>query len=111
MRERIARMMIGRNGNDQLNRFLLLADVILVLLASLLGRNGVGSLLYTLVVLLLGLTASVPGLQRLVLGAAAVVAGLAMASRAHRRMARNGKGRKPGPLGMSAASASIRPKT
>ena len=33
MRERIARMMAGRNGNDQLNRFLLLADVILLLLA------------------------------------------------------------------------------
>ena len=48
--------MIGRNGNDQLNRFLLLADVILLLLASLLGRRGVGSLLYILVLALLGLT-------------------------------------------------------
>ena len=56
MRERIARMMIGRNGNDQLNRFLLLADVILLLLASLLGRRGIGSLLYLLVLALLGLT-------------------------------------------------------
>ena len=56
MRERIARMMIGRNGNDQLNRFLLLADLILLLLAGLLGRRGVGSLLYTLVRVLLGLT-------------------------------------------------------
>ena len=56
MRERIARMMIGRNGNDQLNRFLLLADVVLLLLASLLGRRGVGSLLYLLVLVLLGLT-------------------------------------------------------
>ena len=56
MRERIARMMIGRNGNDQLNRFLLLADLILLLLAGLLGRRGVGSLLYTLVLVLLGLT-------------------------------------------------------
>ena len=56
MRERIARMMIGRNGNDQLNRFLLLADVILLLLASLLGRRGAGSLLYILVLVLLGLT-------------------------------------------------------
>ena len=58
MRERIARMMIGRNGNDQLNRFLLLADVILLLLASLLGRRGAGSLLYILVLALLGLTYS-----------------------------------------------------
>ena len=48
--------MIGRNGNDQLNRFLLLADLILLLLAGLLGRRGVGSLLYTLVRVLLGLT-------------------------------------------------------
>ncbi len=48
--------MIGRNGNDQLNRFLLLADLILLLLAGLLGRRGVGSLLYTLVLVLLGLT-------------------------------------------------------
>ena len=56
MRERIARMMDGRNGNDQLNRFLLLADVILLLLAGLLGRRGLGSLLYFLVLALLGLT-------------------------------------------------------
>ena len=56
MRERIARMMIGRNGTDQLNRFLLLVDVVLLLLASLLGRRGIGSLLYILVLALLGLT-------------------------------------------------------
>ena len=55
MRERLARFMIGRNGNDQLNRFLLLADVVL-LLAGLLGRRGLGSLLYLLVLALLGLT-------------------------------------------------------
>ncbi|MBR4549091.1 MAG: hypothetical protein IKO83_04140 [Oscillospiraceae bacterium] len=48
MRERIARMMIGRNGNDQLNRFLLVVGVVLLLLASLLGRAGVGNLLYLL---------------------------------------------------------------
>ncbi len=48
--------MAGRNGNDQLNRFLLLADVILLLLAGLLGRRGLGSLLYFLVLALLGLT-------------------------------------------------------
>ena len=55
MRERLARFMIGRNGNDQLNRFLLLADVVLLLLASLLGRTALGSLLYLLVLALLGL--------------------------------------------------------
>ena len=49
-------MMAGRNGNDQLNRFLLLADVILLLLAGLLGRRGLGSLLYMLVLALLALT-------------------------------------------------------
>jgi hypothetical protein len=48
--------MVGRNGNDQLNRFLLLADVVLLLLASLLGRTALGSLLYLLVLALLGLT-------------------------------------------------------
>ena len=56
MRERLARFMIGRNGNDQLNRFLLLADVVLLLLASLLGGTALGSLLYLLVLALLGLT-------------------------------------------------------
>ena len=56
MRERLARFMIGRNGNDQLNRFLLLADVVLLLLASLLGRTALGSFLYLLVLALLGLT-------------------------------------------------------
>ena len=48
--------MAGRNGNDALNRFLLLADVVLLLLATLLSRRGVGSLLYLLVLVLLGLT-------------------------------------------------------
>ena len=56
MRERLARFMIGRNGNDQLNRFLLLADVVLRLLASLRGRTALGSLLSLLVLALLGLT-------------------------------------------------------
>jgi len=36
---------------------------------------------------LLGLASGVPGLQRTVMGVAAVVAGLALATRAHRRMA------------------------
>ena len=56
MRERFARFMAGRNGNDQLNRFLLIASVALLLLAGLLGRRGLGSLLYMLVLALLGLT-------------------------------------------------------
>ena len=56
MRERIARMMAGRNGNDQLNRLLITVDLILLLLAGVLGRRGVGGLLYILVLALLGLT-------------------------------------------------------
>ena len=55
MRERFARFMAGRNGNDQLNRMLLLADVIVLLLASLLSRTALGGLLYLLVLVLLGL--------------------------------------------------------
>ncbi len=56
MRERIARFMAGRNGNDQLNRLLLLVDVITLLLASLLSGSVLGRLLYALVLVLLGLT-------------------------------------------------------
>lgn len=48
--------MAGRNGNDQLNRFLLLAGAASLLLASLLRRNLLGSLLYLLALALLGLT-------------------------------------------------------
>ena len=48
--------MAGRNGNDQLNRFLLLAGAASLLLGSLLRRNLLGSLLYLLALALLGLT-------------------------------------------------------
>ena len=48
--------MAGRNGNDQLNRFLLLAAVVLLLLASILRRSVLGNLLSLLVPVLLGLT-------------------------------------------------------
>ena len=48
--------MAGRNGNDQLNRFLLLAAVVLLLLASLLRRSVLGNLLSLLVPVLLGLS-------------------------------------------------------
>lgn len=53
MRERLARFMAGRNGNDQLNIFLLVVDLILLLLASFLPKS-VGRILYPLVLLLLG---------------------------------------------------------
>ena len=56
MRERMARFMAGRNGNDQLNRLLMLADVIALLLASLLSRTALGGVLYTLALILLVLT-------------------------------------------------------
>ena len=52
----MARFMAGRNGNDQLNRFLLLAAVVLLLLASILRRSVLGNLLSLLVPVLLGLS-------------------------------------------------------
>ena len=48
--------MAGRNGNDALNRFLLTANLVVLLLAVLLSRTVLGSLLSLLVVVLLGLT-------------------------------------------------------
>lgn len=53
MRERLARFMAGRNGNDQLNIFLLVLDLVLLLLASFLPK-GIGRFLYPLVLILLG---------------------------------------------------------
>ena len=35
MREKFARFMSGRNGNDQLNLFILIADIVLLLLAGI----------------------------------------------------------------------------
>ncbi len=52
-RESMARFMVGRNGNDQLNVFLLIVDVALLLLATLFSR-GLGALLYPLLLALLG---------------------------------------------------------
>ena len=56
MRERLARFMIGRNGNDAFNRFLLIAGAALLLLSSLLSRTPYGRLSYLLVLALLGYT-------------------------------------------------------
>lgn len=53
MRQRLARFMAGRNGNDQFNIFLLVADLILLLLAGVLSKS-IGRFLYPLVLLLLG---------------------------------------------------------
>lgn len=52
MRERLARFMAGRNGNDQLNNFLLGVTVILALISSLF-RKSVGPVLFYVVLGLL----------------------------------------------------------
>ena len=52
MRERLMRFMAGRNGNDQLNVFLLIVDVVLLVLAGVLFKDR-GSILYPLAVALL----------------------------------------------------------
>ena len=54
-RRRLAGFMAGRNGNDQLNLFLLIVDVVLLLLASIFARS-LGGILYPLVLVLLGYT-------------------------------------------------------
>ena len=48
MKEKFARFMVGRNGNDQLNLFLLGADLVLLIIASIFGRS-FGRYLYILV--------------------------------------------------------------
>ena len=53
MREKLSRFMAGRNGNDQLNLFLLGLDVALLILASLF-QSGFGRYLYFPVFALLG---------------------------------------------------------
>ena len=39
MREKLARFMAGRNGNDQLNLFLFAVDAVLLLAGALVGGN------------------------------------------------------------------------
>ena len=52
MKERMARFMAGRNGNDPLNLFLLVVDIVLLLLAGIFA-NSIGKYVYPLVFLLL----------------------------------------------------------
>ena len=52
MKEKMARFMAGRNGNDQLNLFLFAVDALLLLAAMLIGGR-VGSGLYIAVLALL----------------------------------------------------------
>ncbi len=54
MRERIARFMAGRNGNDQLNAFLLIVDLALLLIGAIF-TNSAGKVLYPVTIVLLGL--------------------------------------------------------
>lgn len=39
MKEKMLRFMAGRNGNDELNRFLLMADAVLILLGLIFSRT------------------------------------------------------------------------
>ena len=39
MKEKLLRLMAGRNGNDELNRFLLFADAFVLLLAMIFSRT------------------------------------------------------------------------
>ena len=54
MRERFARFMAGRNGNDQLNTFLLVVTVVLLVLGSIFPKR-LGAVIYPLMFVLLGL--------------------------------------------------------
>ena len=51
MRERLARFMAGRNGNDQLNIFLLIVDVVLIVLSTV--WKSASAVLYPFVLALL----------------------------------------------------------
>lgn len=53
MREKFARFMAGRNGNDQLNLFLLTVDLVLLLIGTLFSHS-IGRFTFPLVLLLLG---------------------------------------------------------
>ena len=55
MREKLIRFMIGRNGNDELNRFLLALNMILILLSVLLYKS-LGRFLAPLALLILFIT-------------------------------------------------------
>ena len=55
MKEKLLRLMAGRNGNDELNRFLLFADVVVLLLAMVFSRT-LGRVLMPLALVVLGIT-------------------------------------------------------
>lgn len=55
MRQKLMQFMIGRNGNDELNRFLLAVDMVLILLSVIFSR-GIGRVLSPIALVLLGFT-------------------------------------------------------
>ncbi|MBO5639409.1 MAG: hypothetical protein J5916_05815 [Oscillospiraceae bacterium] len=55
MRQKLMQFMIGRNGNDELNRFLLAVDMVLILLSVIFNR-GIGRVLSPIALVLLGFT-------------------------------------------------------
>jgi hypothetical protein len=55
MKEKLLRLMAGRNGNDELNRFLLFADAFVLLLAMVFSRT-LGRFLMPLALIVLGIT-------------------------------------------------------
>ena len=56
MKEKFVRFMTGRNGNDELNRFLLAACVAVILLSAIFSRSTAGRLLMPLALILLCIT-------------------------------------------------------
>ena len=56
MKEKFVRFMTGRNGNDELNRFLLGASVAVILLSAIFSKGAAGRFLLPLAVVLLCLT-------------------------------------------------------
>lgn len=55
MREKLLKFMAGRNGNDALNRFLIVADLLLLLVSTLFSKS-LGRVLYPLFLILLAFT-------------------------------------------------------
>ena len=55
MRQKLMQFMIGRNGNDELNRFLLAVEMVLILLSVIFSR-GIGRVLSPIALVLLGFT-------------------------------------------------------
>ena len=54
MKEKFVHFMAGRNGNDALNRFLLAAELVLILLSLLFSKSAAGRFLLPLALVLLG---------------------------------------------------------